>query len=133
MKAFPLFKDQIGKNFEKSSHVTLFKDDVLIREWCEGELFPKRETLELTYKLSGQWEAFLNHVLDYCAEVVAAAGNDERRQRLNFWGTLALLRCASSSPVAAIKTLMTRGLKCYSKDANSQQLEDHVFDGSFDY
>ena len=103
-----------------------------IKEWSEGELFPKRETIELTYRLSGQWEDFLNHVLDYCAEVVAAAGSDEHKQRLNFWSTLALLRCASSSPDAAIKTLRTRRLGRVSEETENQ-FEDQIFDGSFDY
>ncbi|MCS6902635.1 MAG: helicase SNF2, partial [Polyangiaceae bacterium] len=76
-----------------------------IAEWQDANLFPKRETRELTYRLSGAWEAFFNAVLDYCAEVVGAGEDDTRRQRLNFWGTLALLRCAASSPVAAVLAL----------------------------
>ncbi len=103
-----------------------------IKEWSEGELFPKRETIELTYKLSGQWEDFFHHVLDYCAEIIASAGSDERKQRLNFWGTLALLRCASSSPDAAIKTLRTRALGNFSEETENQ-LEDQVFDGDSDH
>jgi SNF2 family DNA or RNA helicase len=67
-----------------------------IAEWKEGELFPKRETTEVTYKLTGAWERFFGDVLDYCAAVVAAADGDARRQRLNFWGTLALMRCVAS-------------------------------------
>ena len=79
-----------------------------IAEWHEGGLFPRRETKELTYELSGAWEAFLGDVLDYCAEVVEADAGDEQRQRLNFWGTLALLRCAGSSPIAAVLALRSR-------------------------
>ena len=41
-----------------------------IAEWHDGDIFPRRETKELTYELSGAWEAFFNDVLDYCAEVV---------------------------------------------------------------
>jgi hypothetical protein len=72
-----------------------------IAEWKEGNLFPRRETKELTYTLTGAWEQFFEAVLDYCAAVVDSAGADERRQRLNFWGTLALMRCVASSPAAA--------------------------------
>ncbi len=64
--------------------------------------FPRRETTELTYKLTGAWDRFFGDVLDYCATVVAAAGGDARRQRLNFWGTLALMRCVASSPAAGV-------------------------------
>ena len=57
-----------------------------IAEWKEGNLFPRRETTELTYKLTGTWERFFDAVLDYCASVVAAAGEDTKRQRLKLLG-----------------------------------------------
>lgn len=104
-----------------------------IEEWQDGNIFPVRETAELTYKLSGKWQEFLDHVLDYCAEVVASAGGDERKQRLNFWGTLALLRCASSSPDAAIKALRTRGMSESNAKETEDQLEDQIFDGDTDH
>ncbi len=99
-----------------------------IAEWKEGELFPRRFTTELTYHLTGRWERFFGEVLDYCATVVAAAEGDARRQRLNFWGTLALMRCVASSPAAAVLALRTRagdGL-----DDAVDALEDQVFDGN---
>ena len=45
-----------------------------ISEWQEGILFPRRETMELTYELTGAWEKFFEQVLDYCAAVVKSAG-----------------------------------------------------------
>ncbi|MEI2719913.1 MAG: DEAD/DEAH box helicase [Gemmatimonadales bacterium] len=36
-----------------------------IREWHDETLFPIRETANLTYRLTGAWEQFLEHVLDY--------------------------------------------------------------------
>jgi superfamily II DNA or RNA helicase len=101
-----------------------------IAEWKEGNLFPRRETKELTYKLTGAWEKFFDAVLDYCAAVVESAGGDERRQRLNFWGTLALMRCVASSPAAAVQALRTRaGIE---KDEDVDALESRVFDGAAD-
>src|SRR5262249_18956350 len=47
-----------------------------ITEWKEGNLFPRRETKELTYRLTGAWERFFDAVLDYCVSVVEAAGAD---------------------------------------------------------
>lgn len=102
-----------------------------IAEWQDGSLFPKRETRELTYSLSGAWEAFFNAVLDYCAEVVAAGEDNNERQRLNFWGTLALLRCAASSPVAAVLALRTRAGEDLGPEAR-EDLLDRVFDGEID-
>lgn len=104
-----------------------------IDEWQEGNIFPVRETAELTYKLSGKWSEFFDHVLDYCAEIISSAGTDERKQRLNFWGTLALLRCVSSSPDAAIKALRTRNLSDSGAKEIEDQLEDQIFDGDSDH
>ena len=106
-----------------------------IAEWHEGDLFPRRETKELTYELSGAWQAFLDHVLDYCAEVVEAGAGDEQRQRLDFWGTLALLRCAGSSPIAAVLALRTRAGEDQGDDLGDEAREDlldRIFDGDAD-
>ncbi|WP_437533143.1 helicase-related protein [Sorangium sp. So ce726] len=101
-----------------------------IAEWKEGNLFPRRETKELTYKLTGTWERFFNAVLDYCASVVAAAGEDTKKQRLNFWGTLALMRCVASSPAAAVQALRTRaGLE---EEVAEDDVEARIFDGAAD-
>lgn len=101
-----------------------------IAEWKEGNLFPRRETKELTYTLTGDWERLFDAVLDYCASVVATAGEDTKRQRLNFWGTLALMRCVASSPSAAVQALRTRaGLE---EEVAEDAVEERVFDGSAD-
>ncbi len=97
-----------------------------IAEWKEGNLFPRRETTELTYKLTGAWEQFFDAVLSYCASVVEAAGVDETRRRLSFWGTLALMRCVASSPAAAVQALRTRA------GVEREIGEDDVFDGAAD-
>jgi hypothetical protein len=102
-----------------------------IAEWREGDIFPRREPKEITYRLTGAREDFFNNVLDYCAEVVEASSGDERRQRLNFWGTLALLRCAGSSPVAATLALRTRGGEEIGDEAR-EDLLDRIFDGEID-
>ena len=101
-----------------------------IAEWKEGNIFPRRETKELTYRLTGAWERFFDAVLDYCASVVEAAGEDTKRQRLNFWGTLALMRCVASSPAAAVQALRTRaGL---GEEIADDDIEARVFDGAAD-
>jgi superfamily II DNA or RNA helicase len=102
-----------------------------IAEWHEGDLFPRRVTKEITYALSGGWEDFFNSVLDYCAEVVEEGAGDELRQRLNFWGTLALLRCAASSPAAAALALRTRAGEELDAEAR-EDLLDRIFDGDVD-
>ena len=78
-----------------------------IDAWHEPGLFPQHETSELKYRLTGDYEDFYSRVLDYCAEVVSSAEGDAR-QRLAFWGTLALMRCVGSSPAAGARALKTR-------------------------
>ena len=102
-----------------------------LAEWHDGDIFPRRETKELTYELSGAWETFFNDVLDYCAEVVETDTGDEQRQRLNFWGTLALLRCSGSSPVAAVLALRTRAGEDLGDEAR-EDLLNRIFDGDVD-
>ena len=102
-----------------------------LSEWHDGDIFPRRETRELTYNLTGAWDAFFNDVLDYCAEVVETGAGDELRQRLNFWGTLALLRCTGSSPLAAVLALRTRAGEDLG-DETREDLLDRIFDGDAD-
>lgn len=102
-----------------------------IDEWHDGGIFPLRETAEITYQLSGQWDRFFEAVLDYCREVVQRAGDDERRQRLSFWGTLALMRCVASSPAAAVQALRTR-LSAEQVELSPEDVVGPLFDGAED-
>lgn len=102
-----------------------------LAEWQESDLFPKRETKELTYTLTGAWDAFFKAVLDYCAELVESSEGDTDRQRMNFWSTLALLRCAASSPMAAVLALRTRAGEELNADDRAEIL-DRLFDGDAD-
>jgi len=92
--------------------------------WVEYRTFPKHLEQDVPYRLSGAHEDFQDHVLDYCLRVTDAVGPDERRRRLAFWGTLALMRCVGSSPAAAASALRNRqaGL------AEQELIEPAVFD-----
>jgi superfamily II DNA or RNA helicase len=100
-----------------------------IREWNDEGVFPRREVADLPYSLGGPWERFFDAVIDYCSEVVLRAGTDQRRQRLTFWGTLALLRSAASSPAAALRSLRTRVIN-QANETEEAVLLERVFDGS---
>ncbi len=101
-----------------------------IREFQEHNNFPQRHGRELTYRLTGAWDQFFRAVLDYCANVVHSASPGELQQRLSFWTTLALMRCASSSPAAAAQALRTRAGLEHAEDDES--IGDKVFDGASD-
>ena len=96
--------------------------DIVGRDWGEERAFPRHETAEAPYALTEEFRSFHDAVLDYCLGVVEGAGEDEHRQRLAFWGTLALMRCVGSSPAAAAKALRNR------MTSEPDRLEEQVFD-----
>ena len=100
--------------------------DITGRDWGEERAFPRHETAERAYDLSPEHRAFHDAVLDYCFGVVEGAGPDQRRRRLAFWGTLALMRCVGSSPAAALSALRNR------LAADPDRLEEQVFDDDAD-
>lgn len=116
---------------EKLANHFVQRQRVDIDEWHDSGIFPRRETANQPYALSGQWESFFESVLDYCSAVVERAGEDERRQRLNFWGTLALMRCVASSPAAAVQALRTR-MSAQMTGEEEDELRERVFDGTED-
>ncbi len=107
-----------------------------IAEWQDSSMFPDRKTAEITYRLTGAWGQLFNDVLDYARELVERAeGQGLREQRMNWWAALALLRCISSSPAAAVNALRTRlkGGQDEGGDLTLEELEaqasDRVLDG----
>lgn len=100
--------------------------DIVGREWGETRAFPEHKTKEAPYDLSNEHRAFHDAALDYCLGVVEGAGPDQRRRRLAFWGTLALMRCVGSSPAAALSALRNR------LAADLDRLEEQVFDDDAD-
>lgn len=80
-----------------------------IEEWQDSSIFPERFSAEITYKLAGDWGRLFDDVLEYARElVVRAEGQGLLQQRMSWWAALALLRCISSSPAAAVNALRTR-------------------------
>lgn len=80
-----------------------------IEEWQDSSVFPERFSTEVTYKLTGDWGRLFDDVLEYARTlVVRAEGQGLLQQRMSWWAALALLRCISSSPAAAINALRTR-------------------------
>ncbi len=113
-----------------------------IAEWQDTSMFPERLTAEITYRLTGAWGKLFNDVLTYARELVERSENQGlREQRMNWWAALALLRCISSSPAAAVNALRTR-LSGVAGDAGASaplpleeleaQATDRVLDGTDD-
>ncbi len=110
-----------------------------IAEWQDTSMFPERKTAEETYRLTGAWGQLFDDVLAYARELVERAeGQGLRDQRMNWWAALALLRCISSSPAAAVNSLRTRlhGVQSERTETETVSLEelelqasDRVLDG----
>ena len=113
-----------------------------IAEWQDSSMFPDRKSAEVTYRLTGAWGQLFNDVLAYARELVERSeGQGLREQRMNWWAALALLRCISSSPAAAVNALRTRlqGAQGEAGTAEATSLEefeaqasDRVLDGTED-
>lgn len=113
-----------------------------IAEWQDTSMFPDRRTAELTYKLTGAWGQLFNDVLAYARELVERSERQGlREKRMNWWAALALLRCISSSPAAAVNALRTRLMGAQgeasadytaSLEEFEAQASDRVLDGTDD-
>lgn len=100
-----------------------------VEQWDSSHDFPERLVAEATYRLSAAEQRFLEDVLAWCRQVTEAAGSDERRRRMTFWGTLALMRCVGSSPAAALQALRTRMGEPDLDEAAVEGLQSQVTDG----
>ena len=79
------------------------------RHWENAPAFPKRETREVTYRLSPAYRRLFQEVYRFSKEIVrSAAGLREHQRRMRHWSALALLRCVMSSPKAARDALARR-------------------------
>lgn len=98
--------------------------DVTGQEWHEDRVFPKHSERDHLYRFDAASQAFNDAVLDYCLGVVEGAGEDQRRRRLAFWGTLALMRCVGSSPAAAASALRNRSASDPERAREAMRDED---------
>lgn len=111
------YRERLARHFVQRRRADLIEGD-----WDETRSFPKHETTECSYRLTGPHLDFQEAVIDYCLGVVSRAGSQRRDQRLAFWGTLALMRCVGSSPAAALSALRNRASN------ETERLEPQIYD-----
>ncbi|MCB9495961.1 MAG: DEAD/DEAH box helicase [Fibrobacteria bacterium] len=109
-------RDELSRHFVQRRR----KD---IDEWKENPLFPRRLVAEITYRLSGKWGEYFDHVQEYCQGLAGRTSSV-----LSWYATLALLRCVSSSPAAAVRALETR--LGTGDDEDSSDEEELLLDGT---
>jgi len=77
--------------------------------WDAELCFPQRDPSDATYPLSKAYAELFEKTYDFCTEIVQTGQSLEtRRRRVRYWGALALLRCAMSSPAAALAAIESR-------------------------
>lgn len=98
-----------------------------IAEWRDNTQFPDREVGETAYRMQGEWQSLFQDVVDYARELVDRAESlDHFSQRLHWWAALALLRCISSSPAAAVRTLQNRIHNAEKQQVSEAELDDQA-------
>ena len=111
------YRERLARHYVQRRRI-----DLVSGEWGEDRAFPRHETAETPYALTGAHLDFQEAVLDYCLGVVSRAGAGQHERRLAFWGTLALMRCVGSSPAAALSALRNRMAN------DSDRLEPQIYD-----
>ena len=93
-----------------------------IRHYLETDTsFPNRLDKEQTYNFSKEYRELFDDIVKFAREFVTEGGSDKRRRRVRYWSALALLRCFSSSPAAAVATLRSRAAV---DEAADEEVED---------
>mgnify|MGYP000033197949 CR=1 FL=1 len=84
--------------------------------------FPVRKTTEINYNLTGEWDQFFDKLQSYCRKLVAK----DKENRLIWFAVLALFRCVSSSPQAAVQALTNRlgSIEEYSEADPASEFDD---------
>ncbi|MCD6520500.1 MAG: DEAD/DEAH box helicase [Anaerolineae bacterium] len=96
-----------------------------VASWITETPFPKRESSEVPYELSKEYQRFFLDVLAFAREIVRTGEKLQGyRRRIRHWTALALLRCVMSSPAAARTTLEKRAT--FLQGANPPAEEEEV-------
>ena len=104
-----------------------------IAEWKDTTGFPLRESREATYQLIGDWGQLFDDVLSYARTMVEQTKDGTKlQQRMSWWAALALLRCISSSPAAAVLALRTRLQAAETETELDQAASETVLDAGAD-
>ncbi|MEY4179973.1 MAG: hypothetical protein RLY70_3547 [Planctomycetota bacterium] len=94
-----------------------------IRHYLETDTtFPERLDKELTYAFSREYRELFDDIVKFVREFVTEGHSDRRRRRVRYWSALALLRCFSSSPAAAVATLRSRAAVDEAADSELEEV-----------
>ncbi len=120
------------QRIELARHLVQRTRPDIVRDWEGEHCFPKRDPSDETYRLSTSYRDLFTKTYDFCSEMVRTGQTlDKRRQRVRYWGALALLRCVMSSPAAAIAALETRH-DALAETEDEPDFRESIFESSDD-
>jgi len=106
-----------------------------VKLWLGNETpFPERESAELPYKLSTEYKSLFEDVYNFARGLVTTTTSEmsHAQRRGRYWSALALIRCAMSSPAAAMATLgkklETRSNSIASEELDEDLMSSYVYD-----
>ncbi len=97
--------------------------------------FPVRIADERTYLMSPAYQELFDDILRYLREYVDVADSPKQRQRVRYWGAIAILRSVLSSPAAARATLENRRKSAAADDAepaSEDEFQRQILDSADD-
>ena len=95
--AFSKLRKKLARSFVQRRRADIEK------YWGGEHIFPNRMIAEETYILPTAWQAFYQKILTYCRDLTTRGEEAGMHRAMVWYSTLALLRCASSSPAAAVR------------------------------
>jgi ERCC4-related helicase len=100
------------KQREKLAEFYIQRKRKNIEKWLqETTTFPERETRELGYSLSPEYQLFFKNVLRFARGISTKEADNKQTQLLRSWAAIALIKGVMSSPAMAIHMLENRSLK----------------------
>jgi superfamily II DNA or RNA helicase len=102
-----------------------------IRRWLNEETeFPQRDSKEIGYALTPEYQFFYRNLLRFARGISEVEAETKQAQLLRSWAAIALIKGAMSSPDMAVEMLERRKEKLLSgnEEVEAPSLEDTLFE-----
>jgi superfamily II DNA or RNA helicase len=120
LESFDLQDADQNKRKKIAKHFIQRKRENITRWLKEETPFPKRDSKEVPYSLSSEYNGFYDEILEF-ARGLTRENTENSVSRMRYWAALALLRGVMSSPAAGYEMLKNRHF----------QKGDDEFEGGF--
>ncbi|SEQ03150.1 SNF2 family N-terminal domain-containing protein [Hyunsoonleella jejuensis] len=102
-----------------------------IKRWLKEKTeFPDRDSLEIGYALSPEYQMFYHNLIRFARGISSKKTDNKQTQLLRSWAAIALIKGAMSSPIMAIEMLERRKDKILASEETTEapSLEDTLFE-----